>query len=280
MLLVDGSNYLFRGHFALPQLRSADGVATGATRGFLNMLMADIAFLRPTYMAVVFDRGGKNFRHELYPDYKGTRASKDDLTEVFEQVPRIREIVKSLGIRVVGKKGIEGDDIIGTLAHKHRPNVRVVIASSDKDFAQLVGPNVSMMDKERNLLGSAEIKEKFGVLPNQFVEYLMLMGDTSDNIPGVNKCGPKTAAKWLTEHKNLKTLDKVRPFTPALAKNYDEVRDFFPLSRKLCTIHCDIVRTKLENLRVQSPDWELAKELCEELSLRATYAGLRKVIRW
>ena len=284
LLIIDGSNYMYRGHFALPNLKSPDGHPTGAVKGMTEMIFADMRVLDPDYVAVVFDLKGKTFRHEIYPEYKanrGTNQQSRDLAEtVYSQKPIIRRVLKSLGFAIVQKTGIEGDDIMGALAHQHCSEMPVYIGTNDKDLYQMVQKNVSIFTKDRIPHGYKQTVEKFGVRPDQIVDYLMMVGDTADNIPGVHKCGPKTAAKMLVEHNDLQTIRKAKPFTPALAANFKERLPFFKLSRQLFTIDVDCIKpVGQKRLRIQEPDWDEFSEICKEFGLKALYRSANEFFK-
>ncbi|NLC36946.1 MAG: DNA polymerase I, partial [Alcaligenaceae bacterium] len=206
LLLVDGSSYLYRAYHAMPDLRNAKGEPTGALYGVISMLRRVISDYKADFAACVFDARGKTFREELYPDYKGHRPSMPE--ELAAQIEPIHQAVAAMGWKVIAVPGVEADDIIGTLAcQAAEQGVHTIISTSDKDIAQLVNEHVELvntMNGER--LDIEGVQKKFGVAPSQIVDYLMLVGDTVDNVPGVPKVGPKTAAKWLNEYGSLEQL--------------------------------------------------------------------------
>src|ERR1019366_7609614 len=203
LLLVDGSSYLYRAYHALPDLRSASGFPTGAIRGVVSMMK----LLREQYPALhgacVFDDKGKTFRDEWYPDYKANRAPMPE--DLAVQIEPIVEAIKLLGWPVLTVPGIEADDAIGTIScMASKGGFQVVISTGDKDLAQLVGENVTLINTMSNeKLDVAGVTAKFGVPPERIVDYLALIGDSVDNVPGVEKVGPKTAMKWIAEHGSL-----------------------------------------------------------------------------
>ena len=206
LVLVDGSSYLFRAFHALPPLTSSKGVPTGAVKGVIAMIRKLMADNPESPVAVVFDPRGGSFRNELYPEYKANRAKMPD--DLRSQIEPIHTIIRLMGLPLLVVDGVEADDVIGTLATEARAKgVEVLISTGDKDMAQLVSPEVTLINTMNDsVMDEAGVEEKFGVRPDQIIDYLALVGDTSDNIPGVPKCGPKTAAKWLRQ---FETLDGV-----------------------------------------------------------------------
>ncbi|RLW69709.1 MAG: DNA polymerase I, partial [gamma proteobacterium symbiont of Stewartia floridana] len=205
-VLVDGSSYLFRAYHALPDLSNSQGEPTGAIVGVLNMLRRLIGDYQPHYMAVVFDAPGGSFRNELYPEYKANRPPMPE--DLRCQIEPLHEIVQAMGLPLVMVAGVEADDVIGTLAvQATEAGMETVISTGDKDMAQLVNPSVSLVNTmSETTTDELGVVDKFGVRPDQIIDYLALVGDSADNIPGVPKCGPKTAAKWL---KSYETLDEL-----------------------------------------------------------------------
>jgi len=203
VILVDGSSYLYRAFHAMPPLTTASGQPTGAIYGVVNMLRRLVADYQPETMVVVFDAKGKTFRDEIYKEYKANRPSMPD--DMRSQIEPLHQLVKSMGMPLMIVPGVEADDVIGTLAvQATAAGLNTVISTGDKDMAQLVNKNVSLINTMNNtVMDEPEVEKKFGVKPNQIIDYLALVGDTSDNIPGVPSCGPKTAAKWLAAHESL-----------------------------------------------------------------------------
>ena len=208
LLLVDGSSYLYRAFHVpnLQRLTNSEGEPTGAVYGVINMLKSLLAEYDPELIAVVFDARGKTFRHEMYDQYKANRPSMPE--ELAAQVEPLHALVRAMGLPLLQVGGVEADDVIGTLATQaSAAGMDTVISTGDKDMAQLVDPHVTLVNTMSNTtLDSQGVEEKFGVTPAQIVDFLALTGDSSDNIPGVPKCGPKTAAKWLGEHGTLDAL--------------------------------------------------------------------------
>ncbi len=241
LVLVDGSSYLYRAFHALPALSSSSGEPTGATLGVTNMLTRLLREYDPSHIAVVFDARGKTFRHEMYADYKANRPPMPD--ELREQVATIHDIVRALGLPLVSVEGVEADDVIGTLAHRAAAGGRpTLISTGDKDMAQLVEPGVTLV----NTMSGEEfdedyVRKKFGVDPGQIVDYLALVGDTSDNIPGVPKVGAKTAAKWLDAYEDVDTLiERADEIKGKVGESLREHIDDLKLSRTLATIDRDV----------------------------------------
>lgn len=241
LLLVDGSSYLYRAFHALPDLRNSAGEPTGAVRGVLSMLRRLESDYKAEYRACVFDAKGKTFRDDWFPDYKAQRPSMPD--DLRAQIEPLHEAVKAEGWPLLMEDGVEADDVIGTLTRQAvAAGWEVVISTGDKDLTQLVQPGVRWVNTmSEEVLDEAGVTAKFGVPPNLIVDYLTLIGDTVDNVPGVEKCGPKTAVKWLTEYGNLDNLianaDKVGG---KVGENLRKHLDFLPLGRRLVTVVTDL----------------------------------------
>ena len=203
VVLVDGSSYLFRAYHALPQLVSSKGQETGAIKGVISMIRKLQGDYPDTDIVVVFDAKGKSFRNEIYKDYKANRPPMPD--ELRGQIEPIHNIIRLMGLPILIVDGVEADDVIGTLATQAtEKKLKVLISTGDKDMAQLVSEHVTLINTMSNtFMDERGVAEKFGVRPDQIVDYLALVGDTSDNIPGVPKCGPKTAVKWLNTYESL-----------------------------------------------------------------------------
>ncbi|MEE4378157.1 MAG: DNA polymerase I [Candidatus Competibacteraceae bacterium] len=263
LLLVDGAAYLHRAFNALPPLNNSAGEPTGALFGVVNMLHKLMQEYPSAHMVIVFDAPGKNFRHELYTDYKANRPPMPE--ELAAQIGPFRTIVTALGLPWLQVAGVEADDVIGTLAVRAtKQELRVVIASGDKDLAQLVNAQVTLLDSMKNqTLDVAGVEQKFGVPPHLIADYLALMGDSSDNIPGVAGVGPKTAANWLREHGSL---DAIIAYAPEIkGKVGDNLRASLaqlPLSRQLSTLRCDVeLDADVTQLRRSPPDTDALQEL-------------------
>jgi DNA polymerase I len=240
LLLVDGSSYLYRAYHALPDLRSADGFPTGALHGMVAMLKRLHDQFPSALAACVFDAKGPTFRNEWYADYKAQRAPMPE--PLVQQIEPIHEVVRLLGWPVLEVPGIEADDVIGTLSRVAADRgLNVVISTGDKDLAQLVNPKVMLINTMSNeTLDEAGVKAKFGVAPDRIVDYLTLIGDSVDNVPGVDKVGPKTAAKWIDEHRSLDGVIAAAPqMKGAVGENLRKALDWLPQGRRLIKIVTD-----------------------------------------
>lgn len=268
-MLVDGSSYLYRAFHVpnLQQLTNSKGEPTGAVLGVVNMLRSLIADYDPEYMAVVFDARGKTFRHELYTEYKANRPSMPD--ELAVQVEPLHAVVRAMGLPLLQVSGVEADDVIGTLATQASAmGMDTVISTGDKDMAQLVDVHTTLVNTmSRTTLDATGVAEKFGVQPAQIIDYLALMGDSSDNIPGVPKVGPKTAAKWLTSYGSLDAImAHAAEVKGKVGESLREHLEMLPLSRELATIRRDLsLETGPETLHMQAQDTELLRELYTSL---------------
>ena len=261
LLLVDGSSYLYRAYHAMAQLTAPDGAPTGAMYGVLNMLRRLRADYVHDYCAVVFDAKGKNFRHEMFPDYKATRPPMpDDLRPQAEALP---DLVRLMGWPVLVIPQVEADDVIGTLAAMAgEAGWDVVVSTGDKDMAQLVNERVTLVNTmSGETLDIEGVKEKFGVRPDQIRDYLALMGDKVDNVPGVEKCGPKTAVKWLEAYGSLAgVMEHAAEIKGKVGENLQAALPQLPLSYDLVTIKTDVdlhteLSDGLESLRRTTPKW-------------------------
>ncbi len=289
VLLCDGNNMLFRGHFATPKLTNHEGFVTSGIKGFFNILIADLYKVDPTHVVIAFDLGGgKNWRKELYPEYKANRGKNKDNPEylaAIAQIKPLRKLLRATGFRVSGVRGEEADDIIGTLAvNFSKENFHVVINSKDKDLAQLVNQDVNMMVSEsRAFLNEKGIIKKYGVHPSQIIDFLALQGDKADNIPGIHKVGEKTAAKLLAQYKTLKRIIKYKEeLTPAMLANLEAVEDMFPLTKKLLKIRTDLrLKTTIESAKVPGrvADKVTFNEMCEDLNLIQTRPQIIRVLK-
>ncbi|MEJ2321655.1 MAG: 5'-3' exonuclease H3TH domain-containing protein, partial [Gammaproteobacteria bacterium] len=208
LVLVDGSSYLFRAFHALPPLTNAKGQPTGAVVGVINMLRKLMADHAPDYIGVVFDAPGKTFRDDIYKEYKANRPPMPDDLRV--QIEPLHAIIRAMGLPLVIEPGVEADDVIGTLAvEAQKAGMKTLVSTSDKDLAQLVNDEVTLINTMSDTVTDISgVVDRFGVRADQIIDYLALVGDSSDNIPGVPKCGPKTAAKWLSEFDNIDNLEE------------------------------------------------------------------------
>ena len=244
LLLVDGSSYLYRAFHAMPDLRNSQNEPTGAIYGVLNMLRrldGDFDGQNVAYKACVFDAKGKTFRDDWYPEYKANRPSMPD--DLRLQIEPIHAGIAALGWPILMVDGVEADDVIGTLARQAAAQgIDVVVSTGDKDLAQLVTPQIRLVNTMSNeTLDEAGVLSKFGVPPGRIVDYLTLIGDTVDNVPGVAKVGPKTAVKWLTQHGSLDAIIAASAdIGGVVGENLRAARDFLPLARRLVTVRCDL----------------------------------------
>ncbi len=263
LVLIDGSSYLYRAFHALPPLTNAHGEPTGALFGVVNMLRATLKE-RPEYVAFVVDAPGKTFRDDLYADYKANRPPMPD--DLRPQIEPMCRIVEALGLSILRIPGVEADDVIGTLALQgHRDGLQVTISTGDKDFAQLVRPGIELVN---TMTGSrmdsdTAVMEKFGVRADQIVDLLALMGDAVDNVPGVEKCGPKTAAKWLAEYQHLDGVIAAAPTMKGkIGENLRAALERLPLNRELVTIRTDVpLEVTPQTLPLREPDVPSLSEL-------------------
>jgi DNA polymerase-1 len=273
LYLVDGSAYLYRAHFvpALQRLKNHKGEPTGMIYGVINMINRMLKEYEPEYMAVVFDAPGKTFRHDLYDQYKATRPPMPD--DLRAQIQPTKDIIKALGIPQIEISGVEADDVMGTLGvMATNAGFKTVISTGDKDLAQLVNDDVMLIDTMRNTVMDYDgVVEKFGVEPSQIIDYLTLIGDTSDNIPGVNKVGPKTAVKWLSEHQTLDSIiehaDKVKG---KVGEYLREALEIIPLSKALVTIDTELkLECKIEELTLTGEDVDALNILAEDCGIKS-----------
>jgi DNA polymerase-1 len=271
LVLVDGSSYLYRAFHALPPLANSSGEPTGAVLGVLNMLGKLVKETDPARVAVVFDAPGKTFRDELFAEYKAQRPPMPD--ELRSQLQPLIEAVEALGLPMLRIEGVEADDVIGTLARRAAgAEMNVVISTGDKDMSQLVGPGVSLVNTMTGTwLDREGVKAKFDVYPEQIVDYLALVGDSSDNIPGVPKVGPKTAAKWLNQYGSLdEILAHQQEISGKVGESLREHVAQLELSRKLATIECGLqLPVGPEDLRRKDPDVARLRDLYTRLELRS-----------
>lgn len=276
LVLVDGSSYLYRAYHALPALSNSQGAPTGAIYGVANMLKKLLGEYRPRYLAVVFDAKGKTFRDTLYSEYKAHRPPMPE--ELRTQVRPLQELIRAMGLVLLEVSGVEADDVIGTLTQRAvNRQWPVVISTGDKDMAQLVERGVTLvnaMDSTR--LDREGVIAKFGVLPERMVDYLALMGDKVDNIPGVPGVGPKTAAKWLQEYGSLQgVMAHAHKIKGKIGDRLRASLECLPLSYQLATIRKDVeLDVGLEDLEIGLADIGRLRTLCRQLEFKTWLSGL------
>jgi len=275
-VLVDGSSYLYRAFHAMPGLTNSRGEPTGAIYGITNMLRKLLADFEPQYIAVVFDAKGKTFRHDLYKEYKANRPPMPD--ELRRQIERTHQIVEAMGLPLLMVEGVEADDVIGTLAMAaSKQGIDTLISSGDKDMAQLIDGRVHMVDTMKDVVyDHAEVERKFGVGPELIVDFLTLVGDTSDNIPGIPKVGPKTAAKWLQDYGSLDgVISHAAEIGGKIGENLRASLKQIPLSRQLATIKCDVnLEQGPKQLKRKPPDEDRLRQLFAELEFKTWLSEL------
>ena len=273
-VLVDGSSYLYRAFHGMPNLTNSRGEPTGAIYGVVNMLRSLLREYEPEHIAVIFDAKGKTFRDDMYSEYKANRAPMPD--ELRSQVEPIHEIVRAMGLPLMVIDGVEADDVIGTLCvQATAEGMKSLVSTGDKDMAQLVDDSVTLINTMTNVISDPDgVIEKFGVRPDQIIDYLTLVGDKVDNVPGVPKCGPKTAVKWLDEHGDLETVMANAGGVKGKVGEYlRDTLEQLPLSKELVTIKCDVELDETpESLQRKEPDTERLRELFAQYEFKTWLA--------
>jgi DNA polymerase-1 len=289
LLLVDGTGYLYRAYHALPDLRTSGGLPTGAVRGFVTMLRTLRAAVPCEHAACVFDAHGPTFRDELYPEYKAHRPPTPP--DLVAQGPLVREAARALGWTVLEVSGVEADDVIATLAADARAQgAEVVIASGDKDLAQMVDEGTVLIDTMSRdggpprRSGCAEVKERFGVPPDRIVDYLALVGDTADNVPGVPKVGPKTAARWIEQYGSLDAImARAGEIPGVVGENLRATLGWLPTGRVLVTVRRDVEaareQARAHGLRLLAPDRARLADLYTRCEFRSWLRDLDEADR-
>ena len=271
IILVDGSSYLYRAYHALPPLLTSKNKPTGAIKGVISMIQKILIDHPNSPVAVIFDAKGKTFRHEMYKEYKANRPAMP--TDLAEQIEPIHRIIELMGIKLITISGVEADDVIGTLADQARQKqIDTVISTGDKDMTQLVCKNVKVVNTMTGeLLDSKGVEKKFGVPPELIIDYLALIGDTSDNVPGVDKVGPKTAVKWLNEYKDIDGIvDNSENIPGKVGENLRLGLEQLSLSKELVTIKKDVdLDVTIEGLKVRPTDQSGLNAIYEELEFRS-----------
>ena len=275
-ILVDGSSYLYRAFHALPPLTNAAGEPTGAMYGVINMLRRLLKDYSPEHVAVIFDAKGKTFRNDLYAEYKAHRPAMPE--DLHAQIEPLHQIIRAMGFPILSIEGVEADDVIGTLAVQATAlKMKTLISTGDKDMAQLVNDHITLINTMNNVLMDEKgVREKFGVPPNRIVDYLALVGDTSDNVPGVEKCGPKTAVKWIEQYGSLdNVMAHASEVTGKIGENLRKALDYLPLARQLVTIKTDVKLDVAPNvLRLQAADEATLLELYKRFEFKTWHNEL------
>ena len=276
LVLVDGSSYLFRAFHAMPNLSNSKGEPTGAIYGVVNMIRRLLADYDPEHIAVVFDAKGKTFRNDIYPEYKAHRPPMPE--ELAQQIDGVHQIIKAMGLPLLCVPGVEADDVIGTLAQQAtEQGIDTIISTGDKDMAQLVNQHVTLIDTMKDTISDENgVMQRFEVSPAQIIDYLALIGDKVDNVPGVPKVGPKTAVKWLQEYGSLEGI--IAHAEEIKGKVGESLRDSvaqLPLSRELVTIKKDVeLEVSPTTINRQPADTETLRELYSRFEFKTWLAQL------
>jgi len=278
LILVDGSSYLFRAYHSPPHFVNSKGEPTGAIYGVVNMLKSLIKQFDPSHVGVIFDAKGKTFRNDMYSDYKANRPSMPD--DLRCQIEPLHKIIKAMGFPLICIGGVEADDVIGTYARIATENKRdVLISTGDKDMAQLVNEHVTLINTMTDeILDSDAVVEKFGVAPDRIIDYLSLMGDKVDNIPGVEGCGPKTAVKWIEKYDTLTgVIDNAKSIKGKIGEKLTAAIPHLPLSYELATIKLDVeLDEDLDSLKIVAPDKDQLIQYYAESEFRRWITELLK----
>jgi DNA polymerase I len=285
LLLVDGSSYLYRAFHAMPDLRNAANEPTGAIHGVLNMLRRLHKDYPADYCACVFDAKGKTFRDDIYPEYKANRAAMPD--DLRPQIEPLHEAITALGWPLIMIEGVEADDVIGALAKQaESQGIRTIISTGDKDISQLVNEHITVVNTMRDafrrtddVLDIAGVEKKFGIPPSLIVDYLTLIGDKVDNVPGVEKVGPKTAVKWLQEYGTLDgIIQNAENISGKVGENLRAALDWLPTAKELITIRCDIgIQDNLTDLAPRPLDKPKLLALFDRFELRSWKRDVEKM---
>lgn len=274
LLVVDGSNAIYRAHHAVPPM-DFKGTPTNAIVGFMRIVKSNLRITEATHCAVTFDLPGRNFRHELFEAYKDGRIKNPEVQAALKiQIPIIADLCRACGLRMVGKKNIEGDDLIGTLAvgYAKEFDEPANILSSDKDFAAMMAlhKKVRLINPSKGgIIKRKDVPELFGVKPSQMVDYLMLEGDDVDNIPGVPGVGPVTAKKMLAQFKRVEDVPaEMFPKKWRDPAAFKQLQKQFKLTRQLVTIRTNVIDLDLRKLERRPTDKEWLKEICNEYGLK------------
>lgn len=278
LLLIDGSSYLYRAFHAMPDFRNKADEPTGAIYGVINMLKRAQHDIKPDYVACIFDAKGKTFRDEIYPKYKANRPSMPE--DLRAQIEPLHECIEALGVPLLVIPDVEADDVIATLTKKGlEENLEIVISTGDKDIAQLIKPNVTIINTMTGEnLDTEGVKAKFGVYPDRMVDYQSLVGDSVDNVPGVDKVGPKTAVKWLSEYGDLDSIiANAGQIKGKVGENLRLAVEWLPTTRELVTLKEDVtIDVRMENLKYRPEDKKTVARLFEKLNFKTWLAELHQ----
>jgi len=278
LLLIDGSSYLYRAFHAMPDFRNKADEPTGAIYGVINMLKRARHDIKPDYVACIFDAKGKTFRDEIYPKYKANRPSMPE--DLRTQIEPLHECIEALGVPLLVIPDVEADDVIATLTKKGlEEKLEIVISTGDKDIAQLIKPNVTIINTMTGEnLDTEGVKAKFGVYPDRMVDYQSLVGDSVDNVPGVDKVGPKTAVKWLSEYGDLDSIiANAGQIKGKVGENLRLAVEWLPTTRELVTLKEDVaIDVRMENLKYRPEDKKTVARLFEKLNFRTWLAELHQ----
>ena len=280
LLAVDGMAYVFRAYYAVPYICSHDGIPTNAVFGFHQLLQIMLEEVEPDYLAVAFDLSGPTFREEAYSDYKANRPEPPN--DLLEQIPIVKEYLRAMGVPILEKQGYEADDILATMAKRAKAQgVKTLIATGDKDLCQLVDDDIFILRssmRDMRILDAGGVKREYGVWPNQIIDYLTIVGDSSDNVPGVKGIGVKGARELL---ENYEGLDKIYASLDSLPnsqrKKLEEALDHIENSRFLITICCDVpIECEVGTLKRREGDPGAIKDFCAKYDFQSITGGGRK----
>ncbi|MDB4040374.1 DNA polymerase I [Methylophilaceae bacterium] len=278
LLLIDGSSYLYRAFHALPELKNKENHPTGVIYGVLNMLRLTHSQFPSDYSVCIFDAKGKTFRNDIYTDYKANRPRMPE--ELAMQIEPLKKAIAAMGWPMMIKDSVEADDVIGTLSKKANANkIKVIISTGDKDLAQLVNKETTLINTMTNeILDIEGVKNKFGVPPSLIIDYLTIIGDKADNIPGIEKVGPKTALKWLNEHKSLEKIVKNSDtFEGVVGENLRKTIDWLPTAKDLITIRCDLdIQINWDEFIKKNPDNKILEDIYREFNFSRWLQDLQK----
>lgn len=278
MVLIDGSYYLFRAYHAIRELTNAEGEPTNAIYGVINMVQKHLTEGGPDYFAIVFDAKGKTFRSDLYAEYKANRPPMAD--DLACQIQPLHDLIRAMGIPLLSIEGVEADDVIATLSRQAaNKGIKTIVSTGDKDLAQMVNDKIHLINTMSNVyLDTAGVEDKFGIPPEKIIDYLTLMGDTVDNVPGVPKVGPKTAVKWLKEYGSLdEIIARADEIKGKVGENLREFLPQLPLSRELVTLKYDVeLEVTPEDLIISEPDNSALKKMYKRWNFRTWLSQLEE----